>query len=49
MAIVYCAVVKRKKKARKEIIWLNVFTGKFCKQFLSGRRQFIFDSLMFLW
>ena len=34
MAIVYCAVVKR-KKARKEIIWLNVFTGKFCKQFLS--------------
>jgi hypothetical protein len=35
MAIVYCAVVKRKKKARKEIIWLNVFTGKFCKQFLS--------------
>ena len=48
MAIVYCAVVKR-KKTRKEIIWLNVLTGKFCKQFLSGRRQFIFDSLMFLW
>ena len=31
MAIVYCAVVKR-KKARKEIIWLNVFTGKFLKE-----------------
>ena len=38
----------REHKARKEIIWLNVITGKFCKQFLSEEGSLFLTVYVFV-